>query len=305
MAYVDALTIENDGRSYGQLQSIYKNLTIKQGKGTYSSAKAVTLFKYLVESYLKRVYGSYGAVSPAERTAVARDLRDTYEARYRAAGGFLGLVDEMGWENEQGFKGLVKKARAARGGSRAKGSRSRYLRMHSEVRVAMGAYGGEKGTIVSWGSVSTDGRGVPRRYAGSPAFQGEYRQNIDRKNNYVVALDSGAYQIFAREHLTPVGSRAACPPCPPKGRRAVDPVTPVIFRMWPRGSVDALFPTISEGRGLIRVYAHVGQHGTADYNAVIGRTRPAKPAEYASLLRELKQIGYDNLKVVSRKPARS
>jgi len=113
---VDALYIENDSNSYNQLQSIYKNLTLKQAKGQYNSAKAAAFFKHLVDGYLSRVYGSVRGMSVEARKAVARDLRDTYETRYQHAGGFLGLVDEMGWEDEHGFKGLVKKARA---GSRA------------------------------------------------------------------------------------------------------------------------------------------------------------------------------------------
>ena len=79
-------------------------------------------------------------------------------------------------------------------------------------------------------------------------------------------------------------------------------ITPVVFRVWrDSGSVLALFPTIDEGWGLCRSYEHVGQHSGADYAGCIARTRPAKPAEYAALKRELTQRGY-NLRVYARKP---
>lgn len=67
----------------------------------------------------------------------------------------------------------------------------------------------------------------------------------------------------------------------------------VVFRRWKDGGVIALFPHMPEGRGLVNSYEHVGQHGAADYHGVVRETRPAKPAEYASLLRELKRVGYN------------
>ena len=65
----------------------------------------------------------------------------------------------------------------------------------------------------------------------------------------------------------------------------------VIFRKFPEGDVIALFPDQAEGRGRINSYQHVGQHGAADY-ALLKELRVAKPAEYRSLLQELKNIGY-------------
>ena len=65
----------------------------------------------------------------------------------------------------------------------------------------------------------------------------------------------------------------------------------IIFRKFPEGDVIALFPDQPEGRGRINSYQHVGQHGAADYQ-LIRELRPAKPAEYHDLLRELKNIGY-------------
>jgi hypothetical protein len=70
---------------------------------------------------------------------------------------------------------------------------------------------------------------------------------------------------------------------------------PVVFRVW-RGSdggdVIALFPTLVENRGQVTSYMRIGQHGAADYQHVIRDTRPAAPAEYEPLARELTQIGY-------------
>ena len=45
---------------------------------------------------------------------------------------------------------------------------------------------------------------------------------------------------------------------------------------------------------------HVGQHGAADYSHVIATTKPAMEKEYAGLLDELRQTGYDNIKIVKR-----
>ena len=102
------------------------------------------------------------------------------------------------------------------------------------------------------------------------------------------------------------GTRVSFKACGGKGRRAVDPVTPVIFRRYrDDNEIVAVFPTIDGGGGRIMSYVHMGQHGAGRYSAIIDQTRPAKPAEYASLLKELKQIGYDNLKVMQRKPAHS
>jgi hypothetical protein len=65
----------------------------------------------------------------------------------------------------------------------------------------------------------------------------------------------------------------------------------VIFRKFPEGDVIALFPSQSEGPGLINSYQHTGQHGAASQQ-LIKALRPAKPFEYESLLQELRAIGY-------------
>jgi hypothetical protein len=85
--------------------------------------------------------------------------------------------------------------------------------------------------------------------------------------------------------------------------------TPVVFRSWSTSNacdpdaVDALFPTLpgnADGSECV-AYAHIGQHGAADYFGVIARTRPARPAEYAPLLAELRAIGY-RVQVCAREP---
>ena len=81
--------------------------------------------------------------------------------------------------------------------------------------------------------------------------------------------------------------------------------TPVIFRKWPKregGDVIALFPTLVGDMSpyTCNSYEHVGQHGSADPQEVVWATKPAKPAEYADLLEELKSIGYDDLVVYQK-----
>jgi hypothetical protein len=79
-------------------------------------------------------------------------------------------------------------------------------------------------------------------------------------------------------------------------------ITPVVFRVWrENGDVLALFPTLpSDIPGKLCVsYAHIGQHGGADYALCILDTRPATPQESAPLTQELKGIGYQ-LRVYKR-----
>ncbi len=77
--------------------------------------------------------------------------------------------------------------------------------------------------------------------------------------------------------------------------------TVVVFRKFKDdGSIVALFPhEINYFDGCCESYQTVGQHGAANYGYCISISVPAKPAEYASLKRELEQIGY-NLKVQKR-----
>ena len=73
---------------------------------------------------------------------------------------------------------------------------------------------------------------------------------------------------------------------------APEPVTTVLFRRWRAekdgSGVIALFPFEPGWRHpLVMSYEHTGQHGNADFNGVMRRTRPATPAEYAALKTEL------------------
>ena len=77
--------------------------------------------------------------------------------------------------------------------------------------------------------------------------------------------------------------------------------TPVIFKKE-QGvmGVVAFFPTIPGTSGWdVTCYAHIGQHASASLE-YMRKCRPAKSEEYADLLRELKAIGYDDLRVVRR-----
>ena len=67
-------------------------------------------------------------------------------------------------------------------------------------------------------------------------------------------------------------------------------------------AVTAVMPLIDEGRGLVRCYAHIGQHGTTS-RAYAATTRPATEAEYASLLKELTSAPYFyRFRIVKRWP---
>ena len=75
--------------------------------------------------------------------------------------------------------------------------------------------------------------------------------------------------------------------------------TDVIFRKDYRG-VFAMFPyLIATPDGHVTSYMHVGQHFSADYNYCIMKSKPAKPEEYADLMAELEQVGY-NLRIIQK-----
>ena len=64
----------------------------------------------------------------------------------------------------------------------------------------------------------------------------------------------------------------------------------VIFRIFrDHGEVIALFPDLpgTNDGFTCESYQHVGQHGAADPDHIVSVTRPATPAEYAPLMREL------------------
>lgn len=70
-----------------------------------------------------------------------------------------------------------------------------------------------------------------------------------------------------------------------------EPCVDVVFRVFPEGDVIALFPKLSEGRGMITSYQHIGQHGDAR-SSLVRELRAASPSEYAALLKELRDVGY-------------
>lgn len=76
-------------------------------------------------------------------------------------------------------------------------------------------------------------------------------------------------------------------------------MTKIVFRKWKNGDVIALFPDDADRYDhTVTSYMHVGQHGAADYAYVIYKTQPAQPDEYRSLLSELLNIGYGDLRIV-------
>lgn len=71
-------------------------------------------------------------------------------------------------------------------------------------------------------------------------------------------------------------------------------LTDVIFRRFKEGDVIALFPTLpgtNDWPNDCQSYQHVGQHGAAGVFLTLD-TKPATPAEYAPLMRELEALGY-------------
>lgn len=71
---------------------------------------------------------------------------------------------------------------------------------------------------------------------------------------------------------------------------------------YPDGQIIALFPDVPwSGRlGEVASYMHIGQHGAADYRHVVATTEPATEKESAGLLNELRQVGYNNIRVIKR-----
>jgi hypothetical protein len=91
----------------------------------------------------------------------------------------------------------------------------------------------------------------------------------------------------------------------------MEELTVVVFRKWrdtkaAGNGVIALFPCQSIGaRPFCESFEHIGQRGAADYDMVMKRTRPATPAEYEPLKRELESAPYDyRLTVRARRPGK-
>jgi hypothetical protein len=78
--------------------------------------------------------------------------------------------------------------------------------------------------------------------------------------------------------------------------------TIVVFRYWQR-EVIALFPEeVADQQGNCSSFMHVGQHGAADYDHIVARSRPATPAEYKDLAKELRRSYGYNLDIRKRSP---
>lgn len=84
-----------------------------------------------------------------------------------------------------------------------------------------------------------------------------------------------------------------------------EPVKTVFRTFTNGGDVIALFPQIPHdilGR-YVMSYQSIGQHGGADYKAMIRCTRPATTSEIRHLSSELARIGYTVQRVERYRPA--
>ncbi len=68
--------------------------------------------------------------------------------------------------------------------------------------------------------------------------------------------------------------------------------TKTIFRVFPDGSVIAIFPEIKSAKDYIGSYQHIGQHGDCSLE-LIEELKPATKEEYIDLLEELTNMGYN------------
>jgi len=86
--------------------------------------------------------------------------------------------------------------------------------------------------------------------------------------------------------------------------RDVLPAFPVLFRASTHGEVTAVFPEAAASQPwFVGCYSHIGQHSECGREWYLS-TRPARPAEYAPLLAELREIyeqGEDSVRLVVRK----
>lgn len=82
--------------------------------------------------------------------------------------------------------------------------------------------------------------------------------------------------------------------------------TIVVFRKYSDGEVIALFPEArgSNAPGTCDSYTHNGQHAPAHYAGVIRSTKPTGRGEHLPLLAELRRIGYSDLEMRRKRPAR-
>lgn len=82
-------------------------------------------------------------------------------------------------------------------------------------------------------------------------------------------------------------------------------LTEVIFRKVKsgddKGTIEAFFPyAISDTKGNVTCYAHIGQHSGACWDYFLFKTAPANENEYSELKSELESIGY-NLNIIKKR----
>lgn len=66
------------------------------------------------------------------------------------------------------------------------------------------------------------------------------------------------------------------------------------------GEVIAFMPyEFCDWKGEFTCYAHIGQHSNCDYRYYL-KCKSAIEKEYKELLKELKYIGYDDIKIIKR-----
>jgi hypothetical protein len=128
--------------------------------------------------------------------------------------------------------------------------------------------------------------------------------NIISISNQRWATHQGVKPKYWRIILTPGNLKAA--QRQPNGLRAAFHRDRVMFRFNDDqyDPILAVFPDLKENRaGDVTCYAHIGQHSACSMEYVLNDTKPASPAEYAPLKRELERIGY-NLDVIDSDPFR-
>jgi len=81
--------------------------------------------------------------------------------------------------------------------------------------------------------------------------------------------------------------------------------TDIVFRCDKHGDfkgiVFALFPhEVSDHKGNVMSYQHVGQHSGANYNGCVADSRLATAEEYKGLKEEMESIGY-NINIVKKR----
>lgn len=87
--------------------------------------------------------------------------------------------------------------------------------------------------------------------------------------------------------------------------KKIKEATLVLFRKNLRGGdVVAVFPFLNAGEGYMTSYAHIGLHSKCSWEYVKEDTKPASTEDYEELRQELLNIGYENIIVINRLPAK-